>query len=400
MTPSEQQYQALAAISEWYRNGSKPYFYLGGPAGSGKTTVGRMAVEKCGLDPDNHRQVKYASFMGKAALVMSRKGMKAQTIHQLIYTLLEKDNGELVFGLNKDSELTHARLLLLDECSMISDSIATDLLSFGVKILVLGDPEQLDPVKGTGYFTKHTPDFQLTEIHRQALDNPIIRLSQDILKDIPIPMGVNGAVKCIPFEEISPDELLNGDQVLTGMHKTRHELNRLMLELDGFGIEYPYQVGVKVICRRNYFKNGMVNGLIGYTTETVTPYDYDEAGRWFNQSVYFEEGLKDHPYIIDKLKMNMGAFQDNWKPRNDLEKTHDDRLIDASREFAYQSGDDSQIQRIFDFAYAITGHSSQGSQWDNVILFDDGMMSWKKEARRKWLYTTVTRAAETLTILV
>ena len=45
---------------------------------------------------------------------------------------------------------------------------------------MLGDPAQLPPVKGGGFFTDSPPDVMLTEIHRQAADNPIIRLSQII----------------------------------------------------------------------------------------------------------------------------------------------------------------------------------------------------------------------------
>src|SRR5258707_8417402 len=54
----------------------------------------------------------------------------------------------------------------------------SDLLSFGKPILVLGDPFQLPPVKGAGFFTDGAPDVMLTQIHRQAQDNPIIRLSE------------------------------------------------------------------------------------------------------------------------------------------------------------------------------------------------------------------------------
>jgi exodeoxyribonuclease-5 len=42
-------------------------------------------------------------------------------------------------------------------------------------VLVLGDPAQLPPVKGGGFFTEAEPDAMLTEVHRQAADNPIVR---------------------------------------------------------------------------------------------------------------------------------------------------------------------------------------------------------------------------------
>jgi cell division transport system ATP-binding protein len=67
-------------------------------------------------------------------------------------------------------------LVIIDECSMVDAELGRDLLSFGKPVLVLGDPAQLPPVKGGGFFTDAEPDVMLTEVHRQAADNPIIRL--------------------------------------------------------------------------------------------------------------------------------------------------------------------------------------------------------------------------------
>ena len=51
----------------------------------------------------------------------------------------------------------------------------------------------------------------------------------------------------------------------------------------------------------------------------------------------------------------------------------------------------------FDYGYALTVHKAQGSQWDNVVLFDESYMFREHGAR--WLYTGVTRAAERLTLV-
>ena len=51
----------------------------------------------------------------------------------------------------------------------------------------------------------------------------------------------------------------------------------------------------------------------------------------------------------------------------------------------------------FDFGYALTVHKAQGSQWNNVVLFDESFAF--RDTRERWLYTAITRAAETLTIV-
>ena len=48
--------------------------------------------------------------------------------------------------------------------------------------------------------------------------------------------------------------------------------------------------------------------------------------------------------------------------------------------------------------YVLTVHKAQGSQWDDVVLFDES--SAFQEGRERWLYTGVTRAAKKLTIVV
>ena len=101
----------------------------------------------------------------------------ASTIHALIFRASEGEDGAPTFTLNDDGPASRAALIVIDECSMVDAELGRDLLSFGKPILVLGDPAQLPPVKGGGFFTDAEPDVMLTEIHRQAQDNPIIRLS-------------------------------------------------------------------------------------------------------------------------------------------------------------------------------------------------------------------------------
>jgi len=52
----------------------------------------------------------------------------------------------------------------------------------------------------------------------------------------------------------------------------------------------------------------------------------------------------------------------------------------------------------FTYGYALTCHKSQGSQWDNVYLFNEGF--GPREERSRWLYTGVTRAAESITVVL
>src|SRR3954453_13791735 len=171
---------ALKAVADWLkakpgREGTPPIFRLFGYAGTGKTTMARHIAE--GVDGE----VKFAAFTGKAALVMRNKGCdNASTIPSLIYRPRESGEEQPSFELWDDAPASKAKLIIIDECSMVDADLGRDVMSFGVPVLVLGDPAQLPPISGGGFFTDAAPDAMLTEVHRQAQDDPIIRLSMQV----------------------------------------------------------------------------------------------------------------------------------------------------------------------------------------------------------------------------
>jgi len=131
---------ALNSVSAWLKagpgkNGNPKVFRLFGYAGTGKTTLAKHIAE--GVDGD----VKFAAFTGKAALVMRSKGCHdAQTIHSMIYRARETGEETPSFDLWDDAPASKASLIIIDECSMVDEELGRDLLSFGTKVLVLGDP--------------------------------------------------------------------------------------------------------------------------------------------------------------------------------------------------------------------------------------------------------------------
>src|SRR5438445_828802 len=168
---------ALRAASAWLKaaRGRRSIFRLFGYAGTGKTTLAKHLAES--IDG----KVLFAAFTGKAACVMRSKGCpNATTIHSLIYKPRNTDEEMPSFELWSDAPASKAKLIIIDECSMVDAELARDLMSFRVPLLVLGDPAQLPPIQGGGFFTDVKPDAMLTEVHRQAQDDPIVRLSMDI----------------------------------------------------------------------------------------------------------------------------------------------------------------------------------------------------------------------------
>ena len=367
---SSEQDAALAAISRWIKGGGQQIFRLFGYAGTGKTTLATHFAE--GVDGD----VVFGAFTGKAALVMRRRGCRgARTIHSMIYRpdVDGEGSGEdgegPSFLINRASPVRDAALVIIDECSMVDENLGADLMSFGRPVLVLGDPAQLPPVKGGGYFTEAEPDAMLTQIHRQAADNPIIRLAAQVRTGERLEKGTYGETRVISRRDLDTNDVVSADQVLVGMNRTRRLYNGRLRELNGFESLSP-EVGDKLVCLRNNHKKGLLNGGIWTVSELVPGKGKRIVVRALPEGAFpgaKSTRLRIHPAYFDGTE---GTLTPNER-----------READA-----------------FDFGYALTVHKSQGSQWDHVALFDESYAF--REHRARWLYTGVTRAAEKLTVVV
>ena len=356
---------ALSAASNWLKGarGRSSIFRLFGYAGTGKTTLVKHIAE--GVDG----KVLFAAFTGKAACVMRSKGCySASTIHSLIYKARESGEETPSFELWNDAPASKAKLIIIDECSMVDAELARDLMSFGVPLLVLGDPAQLPPIHGGGFFTDAKPDDMLTEVHRQAQDDPIVRLSMEIRAGNPLTQGQYGETQVVRRDALDPKRVLDADQVLVGRNVTRRAYNTRLRERRGFTDALP-MAGDKLVCLRNNRRKGLFNG-----------------GLWM---------VKESP------KARRQIIRMRLKPDEDL----GERLIKVSVRPECFTGTIEEFdwpQRKaydeFDFGYVLTVHKAQGSQWDDVVLFDESDAF--PDNRDRWLYTGVTRAAKRLTIVV
>ncbi|MBZ9602798.1 ATP-dependent DNA helicase [Phyllobacterium chamaecytisi] len=374
MQLSPQQDEALRAVSKWLKDGRGPIFRLFGYAGTGKTTLARYFAEH--IDGD----VQFAAFTGKAAQVLRSKGASnARTLHSLIYrprgeeAVENETTGKTsiapTFSLNRQSPVSKAKLIVVDECSMVDEQLGRDLMSFGTPILVLGDPGQLPPISGGGFFTEHEPDYLLSEIHRQARDNPIIRLALDVREGREFTFGDFGAAKVISKTDVTQELVLGADQVLVGTNRTRRRYNQRLRELKGFSASFP-QAGDKLVCLRNDPAKGLLNGslwkVMTSSRETVKP--------GINLLVAPED--EEPGRGVAKIKLLKSQFDD---PDAEIPWQTKKRFDD------------------FDYGYALTTHKAQGSQWDEVVLFDESYAF--RDTRERWLYTAITRAAERLTVV-
>lgn len=395
---SPEQTRALDSVGNWLKQAqggdlSQPIYRLFGYAGTGKTTIAKH------LAAQSNGPVVFSAYTGKATHVLSTKGCgDCSTIHQLIYLPKEKSRARLrelmaeaaqmtllnpehpklkvlekqieeekanmrrpMWQLNLDSKLKETSLLVVDECSMVDGPTAEDLLTFGVPILALGDPAQLPPVKGTGYFTDAKPDFLLQEIHRQARDNPIIEMSRIVREGGYLRPGQYGESAVLNINDWDGSTVMEADQLLVGRNGTRKSFNARYRELLGRESELP-EGGDKLVCLRNDHEKGLLNGSLW----SVNRREGDGTDGSIGLQLSGEQG---ETVYTSAHACYFHGQEPEWYEKKD----HDE----------------------FDYGYSLTVHKSQGSQWNNVLLFDE----WNRPDRKQWLYTGITRAAEKIQVI-
>lgn len=420
--PTVQQASALEVIGKRLE-AREPESRLFGYAGTGKTTI---AKEIAAHEPG---RVLFAAYTGKAASVLTRKGCPASTLHSLIYlptgdraAQLEKlqeeyeeihDNsteygldlldrienlkrniGKPGFVLNQDSELREADLLIVDEVSMVDRRLAEDLLSFDVPVIALGDPAQLPPVGGGGYFTKggeKIADAMLTDVQRQAADSDIIRLATWIRENRARPR-IGGKSGGRVVSKVSQSEAMDYDQILVGTNKTRRAKNAKMRKLRGFDTGEVVNPGEKIIVLENnkYFQ--VLNGQQFYVVAVR------QSNRPGLMDVYIQCDCK--PPTIKPGQDDPWASQCSvcgWIPKYVpmwIQGYLGEKGEEQIKMMPFHKKRDAVVAT---FGYAITVHKAQGSEWNNVLVFDESPV-FRKDAWR-WLYTAVTRAAERITVV-
>lgn len=417
-TWSPQQERCLKDVGLWARRpaseGSEGLTYLlTGDAGAGKTTLA------CQFQEDvlaMGKTIAAYGYTGKSASVLRKKGfLDANTFHsdlyipaaqsrkrleefQLQYDMADKelvsctdekrrsqlrteirDLREKInlehealhspsFVLNTESRILDLDFLIADEVSMLGSRVGKDLEDTcrrgGVKMLLMGDPNQLPPVKDTAYYMNRKPDFHLDEIHRQAKDNPILHLAHLARKRERIPPGSYGESKVT--RDLQAQEALDCNQMLVGRNKTRLYYCKRLREERGY--KDLVEIGEKLMCLRNS-KEGYFNGSI-----------------WF---------VEDHHGLTndkERVHLSLRSEDPNVPTREAL--VHCKTLRGEEMHFMDAQGAQSMVS-----AEAATVHKFQGSEGDHIVLLDESHAA-ARDDWHKWLYTGITRAREKLTLVV
>jgi exodeoxyribonuclease-5 len=366
---SEQEAIANSVLSN-YASG-QTQMSIGGLAGTGKTVLARFLRTQLGST------ACVVAPTGKAAEVLRQKGIPAETIHSVIYRFVgmvqEKDesgkpteHGTPVFDSKMEGEVEIPSVFICDESSMVNKEVYNDLVSQGVPIIWIGDHGQLPPV-GADPGIMRNPDYVLKTIHRQAAESPIIRLAHAIRngRNISEFKGL-GDERLGIYERSSIDRIVhfarsrNVDQIICAFNKTRNAINSAYRH--SIGYDDLLCEGDRVICLKNNRRKNIFNGML-FTVRRII----ERRPNMIVVDLLDDCGVPRYAMDIEVAPFGGGIY-----------------------DVAAIKGE------VFDHAYAITAHKSQGSEWPHVLVVDQPCTQWDMT---RWRYTAFTRAKERLTVV-
>lgn len=372
------QEKGLKIAVERYKN-REPYTVIAGYAGTGKSTLVSHIVDALNISPDD---VCYVAFTGKASLVLREKGCEnSMTAHKLLYHSKEKPDGTFEHKPRKYLEVGY-RLIVVDEVSMIPIDMWELLLSHGVHVIALGDPGQLPPIDGESELLSH-PHVFLDEVVRQAQDSEIIRLSMDIREGVSLKPYKGNEVIIISKSQLNDFYYSGADQIIAAKNITRNDINWICRKIK-YGNDVPKYplAGEKAICLKNYWQvlsdsgDPLINGMIGELSNINFRHNVFKYDDMMNANFTIGDKNKFNQLFMDyKLfaESKQTINSDNWTEFRGMVKP-----------------------MLFDYAYCITCHKSQGSEFDKVLVFNEYM---KSTDHKRWLYTAATRAKKKLIIV-
>jgi len=381
----------LIAIDRY--NAWEKYTVISGYAGSGKSTLVRFIIEALDVDEDD---VCYCAFTGKAAEVLRKKGNKnACTLHRLLYESIPKPEGGFF---RKPKPVLDYKVIVVDEVSMAPKSLIDLLFKHNIYAICLGDPGQLPPIdKDEDNHLLDHPHIFLDEIMRQAQESEIIQLTMKIRNNEPINYFDGKEVKIIPYSQLNTGILQWGDQILTATNAIRQAINTQMRQL----LNYPNHPvdGDKMICLRNYWEDfsddgdPLINGTIGILKNSFQT--WREIPRVAKSNIKKFDILMGDLSIPDTSDIYNLVDMD-YKMILTGNKCCDWKLSYRLGKLRFRYGD--IVPKEFTYAYAVTVHKAQGSEWNNVVVLEENFPFDKIEHTR-WLYTACTRSSKKLVLV-
>lgn len=366
---SEEQKQAIRNVL------NQSFSIITGGPGTGKTTLIRFIlfnlIQKNGYSP---KKIGLASPTGKAAkrLLESLKDLKDLEPPATLHRLLGYNPSTGKFFYNEENPLA-LDVVLIDESSMMNLHILDALLNAllftpKLKLILIGDPDQLLSVNKGAIFSDlvelEINTSKITKTYRQKQEaEDLVELIQSIREE-----------KTSFLEKYKVDSIQNSSASVKWIELENEE--KFLSHIEDW-----YEI----------YKAS--------NSQILTPYNRGTLGVSGINKLLYDKFPQFSPMILNTNLPNLQLFNgETGLIRQEGEN------CSFSKDLEFSSGIliPYYVLSFFSLAYAITIHKSQGSEYEHILLVlppNDKLVSKEELLTKRLLYTAVTRAKRSVTIL-
>lgn len=424
---------------------------IGGP-GTGKTHT--MAyILRALLQDLSPADIRVVAPTGKAAVratqSLSAQGiedLKATTIHRALgITRAGHDGRGWGFAHNRGNPMPVA-VLIVDETSMVDTDLMASLLAAcpdGCHVLFFGDHYQLAPV-GHGaplrdLIAAGIPCGELTQVRRNAgaIVHACVRVKNgeqfDVYPDyVPeleqnlmhVPADseeqtlavLDALIRSLKFfHPVWQTQVIVPLNAKSGLsRKAINDRLRNLLNPDGIGAEgNPFRVNDKIICLKNSHlcrvapPGGVRDELDDLIDEQFGPAPPENPADLPTDATCYRpvtepDGQIEEIYVCNGeigrvIAVAPGMAVARMGESDELVRLPIGRPSKEDDEDEGGEGDGTKTHKLFDLAYAVSGHKMQGSEAPCVIVLADPAAG--RVAERHWWYTCLSRASKLCVIV-
>lgn len=393
MTLTNDQYYGLAKLERWYQKFNHQIIEISGVVGTGVWETIQKFIDNIGFDP---REIMYLSYDQKQVLEMAAKRYHAYYINGIIYNYTRIVDFDTIPVINRKSTQIDFvwkksvrkkidpkyRLIVVFDSILINESTLNDLCTFGLPIILIRDP-MLIPSPDTFTFMRD-PNIEFNEVNPELIKNPIVYFAHKVLNDERIKPGNYDKVSVVPKKQMNLYNLRSSDMTITMTENMRKEINRIYREKILKIKNSINIVGERMVVMDNIYGERLVNE--------------DEK----KIKIYLTKGL-----VGTLSKCNKHAEVTKYVPIDFKPDFYHESFTDLYMNRHYLNGVETPSrQQIPDdiinleYAYALSVYTARVSHWNKVTMTTEMNEFDDPELQKRILYTGITKARQSLTLII
>lgn len=392
MILTNDQYYGLSLLNRWYMKYNHQIIDISGTIGTGTWDMVQEFISGNDLDP---REIMYLSYNQKQVLELAFKKYHAYYIDGMIYKytrfvdfntipIINSRSRELKYEYKKEVRKKineRYKLIIVLDSVLMNHQTMKDLSSFGLPIILLRDPMLL-PSPDTYVFLRN-PNIELREIHPSYAKSPIIYFAHKVINMEKLNPGNYDNLTIVPKKQMNLFNLKSSDMNITISKSLRDEINNIYRD--------------KILHKKN-----LINSINERMIVTHTMYNRKIInGEEKRIKIYLTKGMVGYINRIYKHVETTKYVPIEFRP-----EFYHESFADLSMDRHYLNNLNIQSHQLIPdeiiklkYAYALSADMSRLSHWDKVTLVIDPNEEGDTELQQRLIYTAVTRAKKSLTII-